>query len=91
MRSSVRGRNADMSYLALFFPTPESRQVGFPIPQVVNLHEVHDRHPHKPHRFLHLKNDVLSPIGPDFGCGKKGGATGRIVKTVAYDLGLLKV
>ena len=71
MRSSVRGRNADIAYLALLLPLPEGRKVGFPILQVVNLHQVHYRNTHELHGFLHLLNAVLFSIDPHLGCGEK--------------------
>jgi len=69
--SSEGSGDADIADLALLLPLPEGRQVGFPITQVVNLHEVHDRNPHEPHGFLHLFDAVLFSVDPDFGRSKE--------------------
>ena len=84
MAAAVGSGDAQIPNLALFLHLPEGFQVGFPVPQVVHLHEVHPLHAHKPHGLRHLAHAGLPAVSPHLGGGEQGGGVCRGFQQLAH-------
>ena len=72
-----------MPNFAFRFPLPEHGQMDLPIPQIVDLHQIHHRNSHALHGSLHLVDTVLPAVGPDFRGGKQFVFVASIFQQVA--------
>ncbi|MNI24304.1 hypothetical protein D3C73_779180 [compost metagenome] len=59
--------DADVTNAPLFLPLAQGRQVGFPVQQVVDLHQVDAIGLQQPEGLLHLCDALLTPASPHLG------------------------
>ena len=64
-------RDTDITHFALLLPTFEGVEVRFPVPKIVDLHQIKFIDTPQPPGFFHLPDAGLFSVRPDFGGGKK--------------------
>src|SRR5438445_12779234 len=63
--------DAEVADAAGLLPVPQGAEVGSPVEQVVDLHQVEAPAPEAPQRLLHLGDTGVAPGRPDLGGEKE--------------------